>query len=68
MSHRLLLLPQIQEAYETLIKRRGQPKDAEPQGQDSWNFHDWCVRFRQLLHARTSGVVMDAAFLAPFTD
>ena len=38
-----MLLLQIQEAYETLIKRRGQPKGAEPQAQDSWDFHDWCV-------------------------
>ena len=46
MSCRLLLLLQVQEAYETLIKRRGQPKDAQPQGQDSWNFHDWCGLFQ----------------------
>ena len=34
---------QIQEAYESLIKRRGQPQDVKPPGKDSWDFHDWCA-------------------------
>lgn len=34
---------QIQEAYESLIKRRGQPQEAQPPGKDSWDFHDWWV-------------------------
>jgi len=33
---------QVHEAYESLIANKGNPKVTPPNGEETWNFHDWC--------------------------